>query len=44
MYPVSVSDIKHNVSGKVVDAGVLASGFTDIVEQMILASENWENR
>ena len=36
---ISVSENNHNVSGKVVDAGVLASGFTDVIEQMILASD-----
>jgi len=36
---ISVSENKHNVSGKVVGAGVLASGFTDFIEQMILASD-----
>jgi DNA-binding beta-propeller fold protein YncE len=39
---ISVSENKHNVSGKVVDAGVLASGFTDVIEQMILASDTEE--
>ncbi len=33
---ISVSEKKQNVSGKVVDSGVLASGFTDIIEQMLL--------
>jgi len=40
---ISVSDNKHDVSGTVVDAGVLASGFTDIIEQMILASDTGDS-
>ena len=36
---ISVSENKHNVSGTVVGAGVLASNFTDVIEQMILASD-----
>ena len=41
---ISVSENKHNVSGKVVDAGVLASGFTDVIEQMILANDTGDSR
>ena len=41
---ISVSETRQNVSGKVVDAGVLASGFTDIIEQMILADDTEESR
>jgi hypothetical protein len=40
---ISVSDSKQNVSGTVVDAGVLASGFTDVIEQMILAGDTGES-
>ncbi len=41
---ISVSDRKHNVSGTVVHAGVLASNFTDVIEQMILAGDTGEYR
>lgn len=41
---MSVSHKNQNVSGKVVDAGVLAQGFTDVIEQMILAIHPGENR
>ena len=41
---ISVSDNKHDLSGEVVDAGVLASGFPDVIEQMILASDIGDSR
>ena len=38
------SFVIQEVSGEAVDAGVLASGFADVIEQMILASDIGDSR